>query len=146
MKQFDANRVWERVQSPPLPDTQAMDPLMELLVLQIRICQHLTRKLPLPQAAVARELHRQYQQQLLCLKGMQVLLSGTVSRISPVPVPADPPDLLLRQAYARALRLRTEYEARRGDPAYGHIFRLLSNQVPEQSCRILELLGMSLQS
>ena len=142
MKPYDTNRVWERVQSPPAPDSQSAEPLMGLLVQQIRCLHQLTRKLPLPQASVARELHRQFQQQLACLRGMQVLISGTPPRIPPGPAPTDPPDLLLRQCYAQTLRLRTEYEAKRSDPAYGHIFRQLSNQLPEQSSRILELLGL----
>ena len=142
MKQYDPNRVWERVQSPPGPDSQSLEPLIGILAPQLRALHQLTRKLPVPQATMARELYRQLQRHLACLKGMQVLISGTPPKLPPGPAPTDPPDLLLRQCYAQTLRLRTEYEARRSDPAYGHIFRLLSNEIPEQSCRILELLGM----
>ena len=143
MTQYDPNRVWERVQTPPPPDPQALGPLTGILAQAVRIFHHLTRKLPIPQASAARELHRRFRQQLVCLKGMQILLSGTAPQIPPGAVPADPPDLLLRQCYTQVLRLRAEYEARRNDPAYGHIFRLLGNQLPELSCLILELLGMT---
>ena len=141
MKQYDPNRVWERVQSPPVPDSQSLEPLVRILWQQTRIFQQLTKKLPLPQAAVARELQKQFQQQLTCLKGMLILISGAPSPNPPSPASGDPPELLLRQAYAQSLRLRTEYEARRSDAAYGHIFRLFSNRLPEQAADILMLLG-----
>ena len=141
MKQYDPNRVWERVQNTSVPDTQSMEPLMGILAWKVQVLRHLSGKLPAPQAAEARTLSRRFQQQLACLKGMQILISGTAPTIRPEAIPRDPPDLLLRQCYAQALRLRTEYEARRSDPAYGHIFRALANDLPEQSRSILELLG-----
>ena len=72
---------------------------------------------------------------------MQILIAGNAPAVRIQPVSADPPDLLLRQCYAQTMRLRTEYESRRSDPAYGHIFRTLTNDLSEQSRIILEILG-----
>ena len=72
---------------------------------------------------------------------MHILIAGTAPAIRNLPVPGHPPDILLRQCYGRILRLRTEYEARRSDPAYGSVFRVLSNDLPEMSRNVLELLG-----
>ncbi len=141
MKQYDPNRVWERVQNAPVPDTQSLESLMGILAWEVQVLQYLSGKLPTPRAAETRTLSRQFQQQLACLKGMQVLISGTAPTIRPEAVPRDPPDLLLRQCYAQTLRLRAEYEGRRSDPAYGHIFRVLANDLPEQSRNLLALLG-----
>ena len=142
MRQYDPKGVWDRVQSAPAPEPQSPEPIMEILAWESRVLQHLSKKLPPPQAAEAREQSHRFRQQLACLRGMQALISGTPPRIPTGTVPPDPPDLLLRQCYAQTLRLQTEYEARRGDPAYGHIFRLLAHRLPEQSGKLLELLGM----
>ena len=140
MEHYDSNRVWERVQSAPAVDFQNLGNLMEGLHLQIRIFQQLSRKLP-PIAAITRELSRNANRQLNCLKGMHTLISGSAPSVRILPVSGDPPDLLLRQCYAQTMRLRAEYESRRNDPAYGHIFRTLSNDSLVQSRNILEILG-----
>ena len=141
MEHYDSNRVWERVQSTPAADSQNLGNLMEALYLQSRTFQQLTRKLPPNMAAVAREVTQGINRQLNCLKGMHILITGTAPTIRPVPLPTDPADLLLRQCYAQTMRLRSEYESRRNDPAYGSVFRSLANDLPEQSRSILELLG-----
>ena len=141
MEHYDPNRVWERVQSAPAADFQNLGNLMEALHLQSRIFQQLTRKLPQPQAAIAREVNQGVNRQLSCLKGMHILVTGTAPTIRPASLPTDPADLLLRQCYAQTMRLRAEYESRRNDPAYGSVFRSLANDLPQQSRSILELLG-----
>ncbi len=141
MSQYDPTRVWERVQSAPAADIQNLGNAMETLYLEARIFQQLTQKLPAPMAVIARDLSRQASRHLRCLKGMHILIAGTAPAVRALPIPADPADLLLRQCYGQTLRLRTEYETRRNDPAYGHVFRALANDLPEQSRNILELLG-----
>ena len=142
MQQYDPAGVWERVQSAPAADPQNLSGLTETLHLETRLFQQLTRKLPAHQAAYARELSRRASRHLACLKGMHILISGTAPAIRALPVPGDPPDVLLRQSYGRILRLRTEYETRRSDPVYGSVFRVLATDLPEQSRTVLELLGM----
>ena len=141
MEHYDSNRVWERVQSTPAADFQNLGNLMETLHLQSRTFQQLTRKLPPNMAAVTREVTQGINRQLSCLKGMHILITGAAPTIRPAPPPTDPADLLLRQCYAQTMRLRSEYESRRNDPAYGSVFRSLANDLPEQSRSILELLG-----
>lgn len=139
MNQYDAERVWERVKGEA--GGPAAEPLAALLAGEIRVFQQLGKKLPAAQALQARQLSLRFQQQLACLRGMQVLIAGALPRPRQPQVSQDPPDLLLRQSYAQSLRLRTEYEARRGDPVYGPVFRLLASQMPEISAGILSLLG-----
>ena len=141
MQHYDPNCVWERVQSAPAADCQNLGSLMESLNLQIRTFQQMARKLPPSTAATVRELSRNANRQLNCLKGMHILIAGTTPTVPILPVAADPTDLLLRQSYARIMRLRTEYESRRNDPAYGHVFRAFTNDLSQQSQSILELLG-----
>ena len=142
MKQYDPAGVLERVQSAPAADPQNLSGLMETLHLETRLFQQLTRKLPTHLAAYARELSRRANRHLACLKGMHILIAGAAPNVRILPVPGDPPDILLRQYYGRLLRLRTEYEARRSDPVYGPVFRALAADLPEQSRTVLELLGM----
>ena len=141
MKHYNPTDVWERVQSAPAADPQNLWNLMESLHLEVRLFQQLSRKLPAPAAPIAREISHRSSRHLNCLKGMHILIAGTAPAIRNLPVPGDPPDILLRQCYGRILRLRTEYEARRSDPAYGSVFRVLSNDLPEMSRNVLELLG-----
>ena len=141
MEHYDPKRVWDRVQSPPAADFQNLGNLLESLQMQMQIFQQLSKKLPPPMAAIARESRQQAGRQLNCLKGMHILVTGTAPVVRTLPVPSDPVDLLLRQCYAQIMRLRTEYDARRNDPAYGHIFRTLANDLTGQSRSLLELLG-----
>lgn len=145
MKNYDpkvAQQVWDRVQkAEPTGDSQAILKLIEEELLDAATYQKLSRQLPPPQAAAARQLAGQEQAHAICLKGIYTMLSGEKPPLSPPVVSADPPGITLRRCYGREMRCLAQYEARRGDPLYGHIFRRLAQEEQAHCHKILELLG-----
>ena len=101
----------------------------------------LAQRLPPPQAAIARQIARQEQSHISCLKGVYTLITGQKPMVPKPAVTDDPPDILLRRCYGREMRCLSQYEARQTDPQYGHIFRTLARQEQEHCHRILEILG-----
>ena len=146
MKQYDpktAARVWDRVQNavPPAGDAQTVLNLIAEEMLDAAIYQRLSRRLPPPQAAIARQLSPQEQSHISCLKGIYTLITGEKPLVPPPSVSDDPPEIILRRCYGREMRCLSQYESRMGDPQYGHIFRTLARQEQEHCHRILEILG-----
>lgn len=146
MKQYDpktAARVWDRVQNTALPagDSQAVLNLIAEEMLDSATYLRLAKRLPPPQAAVARQIAQQEQSHITCLKGIYTLITGRKAIVPPPTVSDDPPEIVLRRCYGREMRCLAQYEARQGDPQYGHIFRKLAQQEQEHCHRILEMLG-----
>ncbi len=145
MKNYDpkvAAQVWDRVKGAnPAGDSQAILKLIEEELLDAATYQKLSRHLPPPQAAVARQLAQQEQAHAVCLKGIYTMLSGEKPALSPPSVTDDPPGIVLRRCYGREMRCLAQYEARRGDPLYGHVFRKLAQEEQAHCHRLLELLG-----
>jgi rubrerythrin len=147
MNKYDpktAARVWDRVQGAAVPagDAPAILNLIEEELLDSAAYLRLSRKLPTPQAAVARQLSQQETAHAACLKGIYALITG---RKAIVPAPAvadDPPEIVLRRCYGREMRCLAQYEARQNDPQYGHVFRTLAQQEQDHCHRILEILGV----
>ena len=146
MKNIDAKTaamVWDRVQNAAVPtgDAPAILNLIEEELVDAAAYLRLARKLPPPQAAIARQLAQQEQSHAVCLKGIYTLITG---RKAMVPQPAlsdDPPEVVLRRCYGREMRCLAQYEARQTDAQYGHVFRSLARQEQEHCHRILEILG-----
>ena len=149
MKNYDpkmAARVWDRVQQTghpgaPATDAAAILNLIEEEWLDAVTYQRLSRKLPPPQAAAARQLSQQELAHADCLKGIYALITG---RKPIVPTPAfkeESSEITLRKCYGREMRCLAQYESRQEDPQYGHIFRRLARQEQEHCHKILELLG-----
>ena len=146
MKQYDpktAARVWDRVQNttPPAGDAQTVLNLIAEEMLDAASYQRLARRLPPPQAAIARQLSQQEQAHISCLKGIYTLITGEKPLVPPPAVSDDPPEIILRRCYGREMRCLSQYESRMSDPQYGHIFRTLARQEQEHCHRILEILG-----
>ena len=146
MKNYDpktAAKVWDRVQNTAVPvgDAQAIMNLIAEELTDSAAYLRLARKLPPPQAAVARQMAQQEQSHATCLKGMYALITGHKASVPPPTVSDDPPDIVLRRCYGREMRSLTQYESRQSDPQYGHVFRDLARQEQEHCHRILEILG-----
>ena len=146
MKNYDpktAARVWDRVQGAAAPpaDAQVILGLIAEEMLDAASYLRLSRKLPPPQAAIARQLSQQEQSHISCLKGVYTLITGSKAIVSAPTVSDDLPEIVLRRCYGREMRCLSQYESRMGDPQYGHIFRTLARQEQEHCHRILELLG-----
>ena len=135
--------VWDRAQNAAVPtgDAPAILNLIEEELVDAAAYLRLARKLPPPQAAIARQLAQQEQSHAVCLKGIYTLITG---RKAMVPQPAlsdEPPEVVLRRCYGREMRCLAQYEARQTDAQYGHVFRSLARQEQEHCHRILEILG-----
>lgn len=146
MRQYDpktAAKVWDRVHStvPPTGDAQTVLNLIAEEMLDAASYQRLIRRLPPPQAAIAKKLMQQEQSHISCLKGIYTLITGQKPLVPPPTVSDDPPEIMLRRCYGREMRCLSQYESRMGDPQYGHIFRTLARQEQEHCHRILEILG-----
>lgn len=146
MKNYDpktAARVWDRVQNTALPttDTQLLVNLMTEEALDAATYIQLSKRLPMPQAEIAKQLARQEQTHVTCLKGIYTMITGQTPKLLTPQVSNDPPDIVLRRCYGRKMRALAQYEDRQGDPQYGHVFRILARQEQEHCHRILELLG-----
>ena len=146
MKPYDPNtaaKVWDRVRSTPAAtaDAQAVLELIAQEMLDAATYSRLAQRLPPPQAVIARQIARQEQSHISCLKGVYTLITGQKPMVPKPAVTDDPPDILLRRCYGREMRCLSQYEARQTDPQYGHIFRTLARQEQEHCHRILEILG-----
>lgn len=146
MKQYDPNtaaKVWDRVQNAPVPtgDAQSILNLIAEEMLDAASYARLAKRLPPPQAAIARSIAQQEQSHIACLKGIYTLITGRKPIVPPPTVADDPPEILLRRCYGREMRCLAQYESRQTDVQYGHIFRKLASQEQEHCHHILELLG-----
>ncbi len=146
MKPYDPNtaaKVWDRVRSTPAAtaDAQAVLELIAQEMLDAATYSRLAQRLPPPQAAIARQIARQEQSHISCLKGVYTLITGQKPMVPKPAVADDPSEILLRRCYGREMRCLSQYEARQTDPQYGHIFRTLARQEQEHCHRILEILG-----
>ena len=142
-KQPDSARVWDRVRSAavPAPDAQSILGLIAEEMADAAAYQKLAQRLPPPLAAIAKQISREEQSHVACLKGVYTLITGQKPLVPPPAVSDDGPEIVLRRCYGREMRCLSQYEARQSDPQYGHIFRTLAQQEKAHCHRILEILG-----
>ena len=145
MKENQPNsaRVWDRVRSAavPAPDAQSILGLIAEEMADAAAYQKLANRLPPPLAATAKQLSRQEQSHVACLRGVYTLITEQKPIVPPPAVPDDGPEIVLRRCYGREMRCLSQYEARQNDPQYGHTFRTLAQQEKEHCHKILEILG-----
>lgn len=146
MKDMNPNtaaQVWDRVKNTavPAPDARSILGLIAEEMQDAAAYQRLAQRLPAHLATVARQMARQEQSHVTCLKGAYTLITGQKPLVPPAAVSDDPPEILLRRCYGREMRCLSQYESRQNDPQYGHIFRMLARQEQEHCHRILEILG-----
>ena len=146
MKEINPNtaaRVWDRVRNTAVPTGDAPT-ILNLIAEEMQdtaAYQKLSQQLPAPLAAIARQIARQEQSHVACLRGVYTLITGQKPILPPPAVTDDGPQILLRRCYGREMRCLSQYEARQTDPQYGHIFQTLARQEKEHCHRILEILG-----
>ena len=139
-----AARVWDRVQNTAVPtaDAPAILNLIEEELIDAAAYLRLSKKLPPPLAASARQMAQQEQSHATCLKGIYTMITGRKPIVPPPVLSDDPPDIVLRRCYGREMRCLAQYEARQNDVQYGHVFRSLARQEQEHCHRILEIFGV----
>ena len=139
-----AARVWDRVQNTAVPtaDAPAILNLIEEELIDAAAYLRLSKKLPPPLAASARQMAQQEQSHAACLKGIYTMITGRKPIVPPPVLSDDPPDIILRRCYGREMRCLAQYEARQNDVQYGHVFRSLARQEQGHCHRILEIFGI----
>ncbi len=138
---FDENlekRVWERVQSQapaaPLQSLAAAEANLAAVYLRLaRMCQG-------PQKTTLRRLWEGERSHSRCLGGMGRAQGKPLSVRTAAPA-GDPMEVALRKCYVQTLRAMTEYESRREDKEFGHIFARMAREEAHHCRMILELLG-----
>jgi rubrerythrin len=146
MKPYDpktAISVWDRVKSAESSagDAPAILNLIEEELADAATYLRLAKKLPPPQAAIARQLSQQEQSHAVCLKGIYSLITGRKALVPQPVISDDPPEIVLRRCYGREMRCLAQYEARVNDPEYGPVFARLAAQEREHCMAVLELIG-----
>ena len=146
MKPYDpktAISVWDRVKNtePSAGDAPAILNLIEEELLDSATYLRLAKKLPPPQATIARQLSQQEQSHAVCLKGIYSMITGRKALVPQPVIADDPPEIVLRRCYGREMRCLAQYEARANDPEYGPVFARLAAQEREHCMAVLELIG-----
>lgn len=138
-----AAQVWERVQSPPTAaeDTHFLTAMISEIQADAAAFRQLSGKVSSSQATLLRQLIQQEQSQLHCLKGMYTLITGEKAPTVPPAAAKDPPQITLRRCYGRMLRRLGQYETRRNDVQYGHVYRILARDTQSHCHALLQLLG-----
>ena len=139
----NAANVWDRVRGAPVPapDAQSILNLIAEELADAAAYRQLARRLPPMQAKLAQQMAQQEQAHAACLRGVYKMITGQNPSVPTPAVSDDSPEIVLRRCYGREMRCLSQYEARQGDPQYGHVFRALAHQEKEHCHRILELLG-----
>lgn len=148
MNQIDrqkAARVWQRVQeSKPEPKAGRIDNLQALIMNEWTAAatyQQLARRLPPKEAAVLQRLSREEHGHGACLRGMYSLMTGEKCPVHTPQLPEEPAERTLRRCYGLEMRSLKEYEAKAGDPEYGHVFAKIAEQEREHCVALLGVIG-----
>ena len=102
---------------------------------------HLARYFQGWQSDALRQMARESRAQGACLGGIYALVTGEPPRRQVIPPDGGTVQTRLKKAYARTLKLMSEFEGRRNDPEYGPVFQRLATRQQEHCRNILEILG-----
>ena len=143
--QQKAARVWQRVQeTKPEPKAGRIDNLQELIMNEWTAAatyQQLARRLPQKESAVLQRLSREEHGHGACLRGMYNLMTGEKCPVHMPQLPDEPAERILRRCYGLEMRSLKEYEAKSGDPEYGHVFAKIAEQEREHCVALLGVIG-----
>ena len=142
MENIDANmeqRVWQRVRGEGKPG--GLQALAAAEQSAAAVYLMLSRSAQGLEKAMLRQLFERERSHGRCLNGMSILSDDRALSVRTAPPANDRPEVALRKCYAQTLRAIREYESRREDGEYGHVFREMARQEREHCRMILELLG-----
>ena len=138
-----AQRVWKRVQgeqSREQPERNLQGLILgEWMAASTYLM--LSRQMGPKEAEILRRMFREEQNHAACLKGMYVLSTGQKPVIRTPQPSKEPVEATLRRCYSAELQSVAEYEARSGDPEFGHVFARMARQEREHCAYVLELIG-----
>ena len=140
-----AAQVWQRVH--PKPEERELpreSGLLELIAAEWQSAGtylQLSKRYTGKTHAHFHKLFQREQAHTACLKGIYTLITGKKPSVAPAPPLTGETQTHLRKCYGQSMQQLAQYEARTGDPEYGHIFQRLAQQEKEHCHTLLELLG-----
>ena len=139
-----AARVWQRVQSarqePVRPDENLKELIMNEWIAAATYAR-LSRQLPQAQGQVLQRLSREEHGHGACLRGIYALKTGEKCPVHTPEPGTEPVEATLRRCYGLEMRSLKEYEAKTGDPEYGHVYARLADQEREHCMALLGVIG-----
>lgn len=92
-------------------------------------------------SALLRRLGEESQAQGACLKGIYQMRTGMKSQVCFAPTRQETLRTALRRSYGKELELMGQFDQRRDQAEYGHVYRCLAVQCREHCAVLLEVLG-----
>ena len=139
-----AARVWQRVQSAQPEQPRLDENLKELIMNEWTAAAtyaQLARQLPQKEGAVLQRLSREEHGHGACLRGIYLLKTGEKCPVHTSNPGKEPVEMTLRRCYGLEMRSLKEYEAKAGDPEYGHVYARLADQEREHCMALLGVIG-----
>ena len=149
MGNFDrerAQRVWQRVQTaqPEMPVVQPAQQLLGWILEEWQTGQRyiaLQGQLPSGHSRMLKEMVKEKQAQVACLKGIYRIMTGSQPKVATVAPKIEPAANLLRKCYGSLMRSLAWYDGVSHDPEYGSAYNRLAQQNRTHCQSILTLLG-----
>ena len=147
MEQYDsqmAARVWQRVQGGITEE----NPIQDLLIFLQEELTDLTyyRQLSGTSGSAAKpelqQLIKATQQCVFTLRGIHLLLIGTIPEAKAFPLPKELPNAALRRSYGNTLRRSARYEQWSSHREYGCAFSEMTVLSQKRCCLLLQLIGI----
>lgn len=147
MENYDralASRVWQRVypqNAPQEPDDHAQLRRFLMEEAQTAACCARLAKTLTGSARTLGALAEASRRNVLHLKGLCFLLTGSQPAAPKLPVREEKPEAALRRCFGDCLRWEKLCREQQSDPEYGCIWEELAKKKREQSLQILQILG-----
>lgn len=145
MDLMQENALWQRVcpnregaQSDP---AQGLPGLIAAETTDAAVYLQLCRRLGGNQSAMLRQMYKQEQSHIACLRGLYTLITGKPPTARGCPPEEGTPAQMLRRCYGNKMKLLAQYESRREDKEYGRVFERLAQQTQNHLRFLLEILG-----
>lgn len=146
MESYDrdlAGRVWQRVYSQPKEETDDHALLRQFFTAEVMNAagySRLASTLPASRRTLL-QMAEEARRDVLHLKGLCYLLSGSKPAAPALPPPQEGPEATLRRCCRECVRWEKYCADHAADPEYGCIWRSLAKRKREQSLQILQILG-----
>lgn len=101
----------------------------------------LSRRLGGNQSAMLRQMYKQEQSHIACLRGLYTLITGKQPTARGCAPETGTPAQMLRRCYGSKMKLLAQYESRREDKEYGRVYERMAQQTQNHLRFLLELLG-----
>ena len=140
-------RVWQRVLGQPGPEPAGDDlrPLMQQVQEQMGGYKKLWSQASGRSRELLHRLQEGERENFACLKGIQILRHGPVTKSKPLPGVREPAGKILEWCYHRSRRLMGEYTARSAGSEFGAVFYVMAERQRMLCALAAEALGELVQ-